>query len=1584
MRAFLVAAVLLALAVLVLSKVDVADAAGLSVSNLSPDSYFSPNGEGQNETAYVSYTLSEPAAVTITIRDAEGMLVRTVQSDTAEPEGSNLFSWNGHENNGANAPEAAFDYTISASNAGGTASASGRIGIERRLPGTITDPTPGQTVSGDFELVFAPAAGVSVTGVTFVGAGCRDPYQFPYCQASALAPEPDGVFSASLEVDEMDVGENGVYAFVYYTDPFGQTHTVVTPSVPVTVAYPEEISGLSPDSYFYPNGSGQDEVAYVGYDLLTPAKVSVVIRNGSGQVVRNVLSEAEQGPYNTGFSWDGTDNESKPAPEGVYTYTVTAVGSDGPAAVASGRIGIDRKLPGEITAPKEGATLTGSFSPVFTPTAGEDVTGVTFVASGCRYFYRSPDCQVSSLMPEPDGVFSASLEVDEMDVGENGVYAFVYYTDPFGQTHTVVTPSVPVTVAYQELELSVEASPSSGSAPLATKLKIMAKESIASPLRYAIDFGDGTVEEEGTLPASDSVTVKHTYANAGVEAAVITVFDANGNYTQQTVRVTVSASERSVPVNTLAPTISGAAREGEILTEAHGSWTGDPTSYSYQWLRCDAQGAECATIHDATRQIYTLGSEDVGHAIEVRETARNGHGAGAPATSSRTAAVVPQVPVSTEMPTISGTTVQGQTLFASTGAWTHEPTGYSYQWLRCSGADCTPISGASGDAYLLVPADVGRTIEVLVTASNAGGSSAPVISEASEEVTATPLRANAGESIAATQGVAVTLDGSGSTPAQSIVSYRWEFGDGTTASGAIVSHTYTKEGTYIATLTVSDGTSSASSATTVAVMAPPAKQVEITTVDANNQPLEGVEVLYISSDGQKIAAVSNATGRALLPGLPDGTDAFYAYKEGFQPTVGKITVDEGSGQGTISLTSGAVATSTLKDKEMDLQEIEAAGINVSDPANRNVYEFEVRLAFFPSPVRLHCDMNADGEFVGGCEFGGEGSGGGGGGGGAGGEGGDGGECTSASCEIEVEGGRVRAIPKVIEGKPLIEWLILRGKVTVLKQFTTVSLIVQDLAAEPFKLTRGSATLDLPIGLSLAPTASPQSFNEPVADVPGGGSATATWVVRGDEPGNYTLSAEYKGELEPFEAPVDISASLAEPWRVWGAEAMTLSVKADSGKLHPGVPYHVTVGVTNKADIPLYNVDLAIDSNVHANFIFQPDERFSDTIGELAPGQTLYSHKYILLPDAESVGVFNPALSSATFVGEEVHPGENIEAVTPPPLYAIEGEADTPGMIHLHWQAVPDAEGYEVFSTPNLDTPFKVTPDPAAVSADGTLSTEALSANAADAYLAGTDGATRYYAVSALVEGHPTLESPAIADSAGGGLPEFGRCVSEAPVKEGSKTVYKGDYTESKCTKASSAKAGKYEWLGGPGTDRGFTGTEGAMTLETVDKVKIKCSAGQATGTYATARTESLTIAFTGCELAVPKVSCQSEGARAGEVKSSVLEAELGFIKGGSKPSVGLSLEPVAPDADLASFKCGEASLAVSGSAIAPVTAVDQMVKAFTSKYLASKGKQSSEHFEGGLNDTLDLTIAGKPEERLGLTATEKEVPEEALEIKALE
>ena len=80
-------------------------------------------------------------------------------------------------------------------------------------------------------------------------------------------------------------------------------------------------------------------------------------------------------------------------------------------------------------------------------------------------------------------------------------------------------------------------------------------------------------------------------------------------------------------------------------------------------------------------------------------------------------------------PSLRGIALVGQTLTASPGRWTGTgPIAYAYAWQRCSAqaGGCLPIEGAAGQGYQLSAEDAGASVRVLVTASNAAGStSAP-------------------------------------------------------------------------------------------------------------------------------------------------------------------------------------------------------------------------------------------------------------------------------------------------------------------------------------------------------------------------------------------------------------------------------------------------------------------------------------------------------------------------------------------------------------------------------------------------------------------------------------------------------------------------------------------------------------------------------------------------------------------------------------------------------------------------------------------------------------------------------------------
>jgi hypothetical protein len=81
------------------------------------------------------------------------------------------------------------------------------------------------------------------------------------------------------------------------------------------------------------------------------------------------------------------------------------------------------------------------------------------------------------------------------------------------------------------------------------------------------------------------------------------------------------------PLSTQAPTLSGTAAEGRLLTVHAGSWSGgSPIHFSFQWLRCNRHANGCAVVEGATSATFRLGGAEVGGRVEARVTAVNAVG----------------------------------------------------------------------------------------------------------------------------------------------------------------------------------------------------------------------------------------------------------------------------------------------------------------------------------------------------------------------------------------------------------------------------------------------------------------------------------------------------------------------------------------------------------------------------------------------------------------------------------------------------------------------------------------------------------------------------------------------------------------------------------------------------------------------------------------------------------------------------------------------------------------------------------------------------------------------------------------------
>ena len=166
---------------------------------------------------------------------------------------------------------------------------------------------------------------------------------------------------------------------------------------------------------------------------------------------------------------------------------------------------------------------------------------------------------------------------------------------------------------------------------------------------------------------------------AGGAAKTYNVVGADGGHTLRVVVTAVNAEgarnavsaptavvqSPGAPDNTARPTITGTAAEGQTLTANDGTWTGNPTSFAYQWQQCDSDGSNCGSIVGATAKTFVVRAADIGFRLRVQVTATNDRGRGT-ALSGVTAIVAPRAAITNTRPTLRIISVRflGNTVYA--------------------------------------------------------------------------------------------------------------------------------------------------------------------------------------------------------------------------------------------------------------------------------------------------------------------------------------------------------------------------------------------------------------------------------------------------------------------------------------------------------------------------------------------------------------------------------------------------------------------------------------------------------------------------------------------------------------------------------------------------------------------------------------------------------------------------------------------------------------------------------------------------------------------------------------------------------
>ncbi len=336
-------------------------------------------------------------------------------------------------------------------------------------------------------------------------------------------------------------------------------------------------------------------------------------------------------------------------------------------------------------------------------------------------------------------------------------------------------------------------------------------------------------------PSSGQGTAIATYLWATTGTQIISVMAQNIG---AVVSNSTSISLTEAAIVGLAASNNGPTSRGSATTFNATVTSG--SNVTYQWNFGNGATGSGATVNHtyATIGTYT--------AIVTASNSVN--------TASQTTVVtVLEVPISgltasNNSPTGLGTAT---TLNASVTAGDN----VSYSW---NFGDSTTGSGASvNHTYPHT-----GTYNVTVTASNSRGSASATTVVTIQDAAIVGLRAtNNSPTII---GNATTLNGT--ITSGSNVIYNWSFGDGFTATGAVVNHTYSNTGTYTAIVTANNTVGSASATTNIVINPPPLTDTAIVGLTATNDSPKAVNTPVSLS-----ALVSSGSGISYTWNFGDGS-----------------------------------------------------------------------------------------------------------------------------------------------------------------------------------------------------------------------------------------------------------------------------------------------------------------------------------------------------------------------------------------------------------------------------------------------------------------------------------------------------------------------------------------------------------------------------------------------------------------------------------------------------------------------------------------------------------------------------------------
>lgn len=352
------------------------------------------------------------------------------------------------------------------------------------------------------------------------------------------------------------------------------------------------------------------------------------------------------------------------------------------------------------------------------------------------------------------------------------------------------------------------ATPTAGDAPLLVSFDASASSDVDvdDVLTYSWDFGDGN---NGT-----GLTTSHTYLAAGVYTATLTVSDGEASSTATAI-ITVTTPNTAPVAFFIATPTSGNA----------------PLLVSF-----DASASSDVDVDDVLTYSWDFGDGDSGTGVTTSHT----YLTVGVYTATLTVSDGELTNTTTVEITVTGANQPPVAAFVTNTISGLAPLVVNFDAAISSDPDDDPLtySWDFGDGNLGTGVSITHTYvtpgfyTATLTVSDGQASSETSIGIRVDDPNSAPLLAFSANPTTGTGPLFVNFDASGTVdPENDPMTFNWDFGDGSSSTDAITSHTFQNEGVYTVTLTVSDGALSSQGTVNIVVEATGCEEVVVNSND---------------------------------------------------------------------------------------------------------------------------------------------------------------------------------------------------------------------------------------------------------------------------------------------------------------------------------------------------------------------------------------------------------------------------------------------------------------------------------------------------------------------------------------------------------------------------------------------------------------------------------------------------------------------------------------------------------------------------------------------------------------------------------